>query len=202
MLHEQPSELAPHFGKGLHLWQYPSQLAPYLAWLAGNCSGITSFIEIGCRWGGMFTLVVEWLRHNGADLKTVIAVDPVAQSPFITAYFDLLRAETRIEPAYLQALSTSPLVMAVIDQVKPQFAFIDGDHSLKGALLDHLMVRQYAEIIVHHDIRSVACQDTTLLWQALKRMESPKFETFEFTQQYASVNGSFLGIGAMKRAAS
>ncbi len=41
---------------------------------------VKSFMEIGCRRGGMFVLVCEWLRHNGADLKAVIAVDPVAQT--------------------------------------------------------------------------------------------------------------------------
>ncbi|WP_163153391.1 hypothetical protein [Bradyrhizobium uaiense] len=35
-LREQPSELSASFGKGLHIWQYPSQLAPYLAWLSRN----------------------------------------------------------------------------------------------------------------------------------------------------------------------
>ncbi|QOZ33873.1 hypothetical protein [Bradyrhizobium sp. CCBAU 53421] len=39
LLHEQPPELAPSFGKGLHLWQYPNQLAPYLAWLAPMSTG-------------------------------------------------------------------------------------------------------------------------------------------------------------------
>jgi hypothetical protein len=29
-LHAQPSELSASFGTGLHIWQYPSQLADYL----------------------------------------------------------------------------------------------------------------------------------------------------------------------------
>lgn len=199
ILHEQPPELAARFGKGLHLWQYPSQLAPYLVWLANNCAGITSFMEIGCRWGGMFVLVAEWMRHNGADLKAVIAVDPVAQTPFISRYFELLRQQTRIEPIYLQAFSTSPLVISFVDRIRPDFVYIDGDHSLRGAMLDHLMVREHAQIIVHHDIHSQACPDTTLLWQALKLFEHDRFEMVEFTRQYDSVKGSFLGLGAMKR---
>ena len=36
MLHEQPQELKKYFGKGLHLWQYPSQLARYSVWLIHN----------------------------------------------------------------------------------------------------------------------------------------------------------------------
>ncbi|WP_141340963.1 hypothetical protein [Bradyrhizobium sp. USDA 3458] len=199
LLHEQPPELAPNFGKGLHLWQYPNQLAPYLAWLARNSSGVSSYMEIGCRWGGMFVLVTEWLRNSGADLKTVIALDPIAPTPFISTYFDLLQQQAAIEPIYIQDFSTSPLVGAHVDRLKPDFVFIDGDHSLRGALQDHLLVRSHARIIVHHDIHSQACPDTTLLWKALKQFEAPSFDTFEFTSQYLSINGSFLGIGAMKR---
>ncbi|TWC05029.1 hypothetical protein FBZ93_10339 [Bradyrhizobium macuxiense] len=199
LLHEQPPELAPSFGKGLHLWQYPNQLAPYLAWLARNAAGITSYMEIGCRWGGMFILVAEWLRTSGADLKRVIALDPIAPTPFIATYFDLLQEQARIEPIYMQAFSTSPLVAAHVDRLKPDFVFIDGDHSLRGAMQDHLLVRAHASIIVHHDIHSQACPDTTWLWKALREFEAPSFDAFEFTSQYPSVNGAFLGIGAMKR---
>ena len=199
LLHEQPPELAPSFGRGLHLWQYPNQLAPYLAWLARNASGISSYMEIGCRWGGMFILVAEWLRHSGAELRTVIALDPIAPTPFISTYFDLLQEQAGIEPVYIQDFSTSPLVGAHVDRLKPDFVFIDGDHSLRGAMQDHLLVRSHASIIVHHDIRSQACPDTTLLWKALKEFEAPGFDAFEFISQYPSVNGSFLGIGAMKR---
>ena len=111
----------------------------------------------------------------------------------------LKEEETDIEPVYLQAYSTSPLVGAHVDRLKPDFVFIDGDHSLRGAMQDHLLVRSHASIILHHDIHSQACPDTTLLWKALKEFEAPGFDAFEFTSQYPSVNGSFLGIAAMKR---
>ncbi len=42
ILHEQPRELSASYGKGLHIWQYPNQLAAYLAWLARNAGDITS----------------------------------------------------------------------------------------------------------------------------------------------------------------
>lgn len=198
-LHEQPMELSEHWGKGLHLWQYPNQLAPYLAWLAENCSGITSYMEIGCRWGGMFILIAEWIRNCGADLKTVVALDPIEPTPFIRTYFDLFGARPGMEAFYLQGNSNTPLTAMHVKRIKPDFVFIDGDHSLRGALEDHLLVRPHARIIVHHDISSQACPDTTLLWKALKEMEAPTFELAEFTGQYASVNGSYLGIGVMKR---
>jgi hypothetical protein len=83
--------------------------------------------------------------------------------------------------------------------LQPDFVFIDGDHTLSGALADHLLVRDHATIIAHHDICSQACPDTTLLWQTLRKLEAPIFEFYEFVDQYPSVQGAFLGIGAMKR---
>jgi hypothetical protein len=147
----------------------------------------------------MFILVAEWIRNNGADLKTIIALAPVDPTPFITTYFRLLQERTNIEPIYLQGFSNSPIVGEHVDRLRPDFVFIDGDHSLRGALQDHVLVRPHAKIIVHHDICSQACPDTTLLWKAPKEFEAPKYDLAEFTNQCASVNGTFLGIGAMKR---
>jgi hypothetical protein len=204
MLHEQPPELSHAFGTGLHLWQYPNQLAGYLAWLVDIAPSINAYMEIGSRWGGMFILVAEWLRHNGASLHTAIAVDPIAPTPFLQSYYRFLMQEKQDgrsppELMYLQALSTSALVNQVVDRIKPDFVFVDGDHRLPGALADHMMARRYARVVVHHDVRSQACPDTTFLWSVLKTLEAPVFEAAEFTDQYDSVPGHFLGIGALRR---
>jgi hypothetical protein len=206
-LNEQPSELSPRFGKGLHIWQYPNQLAGYLAWLAQNSNNITSYMEIGCRWGGMFILISEWIRKNGGQLRAVIAVDPIKPTPFIEAYFDLLRDRSTdglpaIQATYLCELSTSSAVKELVQRVEPDFVFIDGDHELRGALFDHMLFRDHARIIVHHDIHSDACPDPTFLWEVLKKVEAKDFEFYEFIDQYPSVRGNFLGIGAMKRKSS
>jgi hypothetical protein len=202
--HEQPIELAHAYGKGLHIWQYPKQLAGYLAWLADNAASVAAYMEIGCRWGGMFILVSEWLRHNGAHLRTVVAVDPIAPTPFIDTYFHLLRQEreagrSAVEALYMQAFSTSSVVREAVERIRPDFVFIDGDHRLAGALADHMLVRDHARIVVHHDISSQACPDTTFLWTVLKTLEAPVFDTVEFTEQYDSVSGQFLGIGVLQR---
>jgi hypothetical protein len=204
ILHEQPPELAPYFGRNLHIWQYPCQLAPYLVWLSENAVSVTSYMEIGCRWGGMFVLISEWLRKIGGDLKYLCAIDPIEPTPFIEEYFKMLRDEasagvSTIEPLYLRALSTSDEARQVVGRIRPNFVFIDGDHTLVGALADHMLVRDNAEIIVHHDIHSTACPGTTQLWAALKRLERYEFEAFEFIGQYDSVPGNYLGIGALKR---
>jgi hypothetical protein len=204
ILQEQPPELSYAYGKGLHIWQYPKQLAGYLAWLVDVAPGTTSYLEIGSRWGGMFILIAEWLRHNGADLRTVIAVDPIPPTPFLEAYHRALSHERQNggsppELVYLQALSASPLVNNVVDQTRHDLVLVDGDHSLAGALADHMMARKYARVVVHHDVHSQACPDTTVLWSELKRLEAMEFDAVEFIDQYDSVPGNFLGIGALRR---
>ena len=173
-------------------------------WQSQNATGVRRYMEIGCRWGGMFILISEWLRKNGADLDTVIALDLIRPTPFIDEYFRFLRNENspkKIEAIYICDNSTSQAVNDLVTRVKPDFVFIDGDHGLKGVLLDHLLVRDQARIIVHHDVVSNSCPDTALHWNAVKKFERHEFEFFEFVDQYDSVNGSFLGIGAMKRKA-
>jgi hypothetical protein len=204
MLPEQPPELSPAYGKGLHIWQYPKQLAGYLAWLVDVAPGTRAYMEIGSRWGGMFILIAEWLRHNGASLTNAIAVDPIAPTPFIQAYHHFLMKEQQVggtppELMYLQAFSTSAGVNQVVNRIKPDFVFVDGDHRLAGAMADHMMARRHARVVVHHDIHSQACPETTFLWSALKTLEAPVFEAFEFIGQYDSVPGRFLGIGALRR---
>ena len=152
----------------------------------------------------MFILISEWARKNGGELRSVTAVDPIELTPFISTYFDLLREQATsglpaIEATYIQEFSTSPAVQGAIERTRPDFVFIDGDHRLMGALFDHMLVRRYANIIVHHDIYSQACPDTTFLWSSLKELEAKEFEFAEFVNQYTSVKGHFLGIGAMKR---
>jgi hypothetical protein len=199
-LSHQPPELAHIYGTGLHIWQYPNQLADYLVWIAKNCAGIKSYMEIGCRWGGMFILTSEWLRKNGADLKFAIAIDPIEPSPLIHTYFKILRDQRDIKASYVRDFSSSAKVKEVIDRANPEYVFIDGDHSLKGVLSDHILVRNCAKIIAHHDICSpIVCPDTTYFWSVMKELESDTFDLSQFVDQYESVPGEYLGLGVMKR---
>jgi hypothetical protein len=196
-LEQQPSELSQYFGTGLHLWQYPSQLARYLVWLSYNAKNITSYCEIGCRWGGTFIVVNEWLKKIGAPIEFSLAIDPIPATPFVRRYME--RSTTPVH--YIQNLSTSREVIDYLAYSKPDMVFIDGDHNLNGVMFDHLLVRKFANLIVHHDITSDACGGTTLFWNYAKQAEDG-FECNEFTNQYASVSGNFLGIGVMKRRAA
>jgi hypothetical protein len=203
-LQEQPPELRSFFGSGLHIWQYPNQLARYLAWLTANCKEISCYAEIGCRWGGTFILVSEWLQKHGKNMRKVIGIDLIEKTPFIDEYFSFLDTEAKsgrrnVETLYIRDYSTGPEVKGVFGHDMPDFVFIDGDHTLRGAMSDHMLARDYARIIVHHDVYSQACPEISFLWESLKKLEAGSFDFFEFADQYASVEGHFLGIGAMKR---
>jgi cephalosporin hydroxylase len=193
-LHEQPVELSDFFGTGLHLWQYPSQLAHYLVWLTHNAKNVRNYTEIGCRWGGTFILVNEWLKKIGTSLDFSLAIDPIEPTPFLKRYIEL--SSTPVH--YIQDFSTSSRVKDYLNNFKQDMVFVDGDHSLQGVMHDHMLVRKTAKIIVHHDVMSDACPDTTLFWNYVKVSED-KFHAYEFCNQYESVKGNYLGIGVLDR---
>jgi cephalosporin hydroxylase len=200
-LQEQPEELAKFFGTGLHIFQYPNQFARYLAWLTTHANESKTYIEIGSRWGGTFIITCEWLRRIGAPLHSAIAIDPIGETPMLKTYGEHLRRQD-IEYQFVKDFSTSQAVRSLFHDQRPDFVFIDGDHSMRGALADHMLARESAQIIVHHDVASDACPETTALWNALKELEAGVFAVSEFSEQYPSVKGSFLGIGALKRRAA
>jgi len=207
-LNDYPKELRSHYGSGLHLWQYPNQLAKFLVWMSGNVKEIRCYMEIGCRWGGMFILLSEWLRKHSVYMQTAIAVDIISPTPLIDEYFKLLYDKNpnanpgdqhKVEPAYIREFSTSEEVKRVVERLKPDFVFIDGDHSLRGALSDHMLVRDFARIIVHHDVHSDSCGDTTMLWNVLRQLERHDFACCQFVDQYKSVGKNINGFGVMHR---
>lgn len=194
MLNEQPPELSPYFGTGLHLWQYPNQLAKYLVWLARNATSVRRFLEIGCRWGGTFILVNEWLKRIGAPIEMSAAVDPIPATPFISRYVEVSATPV----IYKECFSTDLDFAEFSKEFAPDMIFIDGDHRMAGVMNDHLLFRQTAKIIVHHDVSSDMCPDTSLFWKYISNAED-QFTARSFIDQYASVKGSFLGIGALIR---
>lgn len=196
-LHEQPGELQASYGTGLFIWQNPKQFAQYLVWLMNHAGHCTSYLEIGCRWGGTFIVVCEALRRANPAFKLAIAADLVEETPFIKRYRELVQKDG-LEVVYFRGSSTSAEFSALVNSRKPDITFIDGDHSMAGALKDHMLVRDHSKIVVHHDITSDACPDTTQLWQYLVALETSR-KTVEFTEQYSSVPARYLGIGVMFR---
>jgi hypothetical protein len=202
-----PIEFASCYGRGLHVYQYPNQLAAYLSWLAGEAArprnNISSYFEIGCRWGGNFIVVVELLRRHSPHLSWVGAVDPVGETPMMRAYAKFLMSKG-INYRFFKAYSTDAPFGAALKALEPAYIFVDGNHKYSAALADHRLANATgARYIAHHDIVSQAC-DTRVLWPRLVANEAGNdsastFRAVEFVQQYKSVRGTFLGIGVLVR---
>jgi cephalosporin hydroxylase len=190
ILHEQP-EIVKQNGGGLKIWQYPNQFSKYLLLLQKQ--NITSYIEIGCRWGGTFVLTCEYLKKFN-NLSKSVAVD-VINSP-VNVYCSLNN-----NALFLQTNSRSDTFKEYIKNNTFDLIFIDGDHSYDGVKNDYEISKNSGKIFVFHDIVSDACPGVVKFWNELKINENDNFNFFEFTEQYDDVwvntHKKFLGIGVM-----
>lgn len=176
ILHEQPEIVRANTG-GLKIWQYPNQFSKYLKFLSER--GVTSYLEIGCRWGGTFILTTEYLKKFG-DVKEAVAVD-IIDSP-VADYEG---------GTFIRIDSKSPEFKEYIARKQFDLVLIDGDHSYEGAKSDYLLVKDHAKIIVFHDITNIACPGVMKIWNEIKH----EYDFYEFTQQYPEIPSCYLGIG-------
>jgi hypothetical protein len=188
-LAEFPQELYPWCNKGIRSWQYPIQFAEFLVHLSEM--KIRSYVEIGCRFGGTFIILVEYLRRF-MDLEMAVAID-IVRSDIMTEY-----AGRTVGVTYKIASSRDAETVSYLGSNRWDFAFIDGDHSYEGCVADFNSVRQTTKIIGFHDISSVACPGVVRAWQEIKNVV-PRNRLFEAVDQYNDVrertNNTYLGIG-------
>lgn len=188
ILHEQPGFVAESVG-GLHIWQYPNQFSKYLH-LLGTFK-VSSYLEIGCRWGGTFIYTREFLKKMG-NMEKCVAVD-LFDSP-VKEYCD------REENAkFIKMNSMSEEFKNYINAEKFDVAFIDGDHNYHAVLSDFRACKDRANIVVFHDITNDACPGVGDLWRELKSFLDHEYEFHEMTDQYDEVlkrtGKRYLGIG-------
>ena len=194
-LGELAPELAPYFGTGLYIWQNPKQFSRYIIWLLKNARGCQTYLEIGCRWGGTFIVTCEILRRVNPNFQCAIAADLIEKTSFIERYVEITK-DSGLEIVYFQGSSTSAEFIQLAEKRKPDISLVDGDHKIFGVLKDHMLVRRFSKIIVHHDVCSDTCPESTLLWNSLKQLEA-EMSHVEFTEQYPSMKGNYFGIGAL-----
>lgn len=191
---EFPEGLHPFCGKGLFHWQYPNQFSKYLVHLSQY--KIESYIEIGVRHGGTFIITLEYLsRFNG--IKKALGVD-LADNVSLPIYRD----EYRKEVEFWQSDSHHLRFKKFIREKSGGYnlALIDGEHTYWGCRKDFELLKDYANILVFHDISNSAVPEVRDFWVELKHNCSDEFNFYEFTDQYQSIvdKGSYyLGIGVM-----
>lgn len=183
-LREMPTELSEYYGKGLKFWQYPNQLSPYLKQLSKY--KINSYLEIGCRWGGTFIITTEFLKNTNKTVKGY-ACDINTISSILEEY------KTYSDFEYLH-MSSFDLDKDTIKQ-DLDLILIDGDHSYGGLKKDFENSLKFnPKYISFHDISSDVCPGVVQFWNEIKN----NYKHYEYTKQYDSVNGSFLGIGLIE----
>lgn len=191
ILKEFPETLYPWCGKGIRSWQYPIQFSKYLAYLSDR--DVRSYVEIGCRFGGTFIIVVEFLRRF-SDLHRACAMDITSTG----IMKDYARVTSGVE--YRIANSLEPEARSFLGSTQWDLAFVDGDHRYEGCWADFLSVRQRSKMIALHDIVSDACPGVQQVWGDIKKIV-PSNRLFEATDQYREVKArtgsSYLGIGVV-----
>lgn len=185
--HEMPSELSEHFGKGLRFWQYPNQFSRYLKLLSER--KLNSYLEIGCRWGGTFIITSEVLKKQVPAVQ-LHCCDIIPESELLQEY------GTYSEFTYYQTDSLN--LKKVLQNKSIDLILIDGDHSYEGVSHDfETALTLKPKLIAFHDIVSDACPGVVQFWQEIKKRYSRTHKCVEFTDQYDSVQGTFLGIGVL-----
>jgi hypothetical protein len=189
-----PPELRAVAGRGLRLWQYPVQFAPYLMALAP--SGIRRYLEIGVRYGGSFVTTVEYLaRFNELEEAVAVDIDPLtALLPYV-----LEQPAVRV----LQADTQTTAFEAWVHRAGPfDLAFVDGLHSEEACRRDFESVKDHARMIAMHDIVSPLVPDVGTVWRAVREEYADRFEFHEFVDQYPNLDlstGPHMGVGLAVR---
>jgi hypothetical protein len=186
-----PKQLGGALGKGLKVWQYPCQFAPYLA-LVGR-KPIRSYLEIGVAHGGSFIATVEYLRHLGHPIKRAVAVD-ILWAPGVARY-----VRSRPYAEQVIADTASPRFQALARSETWDLVFIDGDHSFEGCLRDFESVHGHAKAIAFHDIVDSLAVEVREVWNLVRADYDDEYEFIEFVAQYPDVPETGLGIGVAAR---
>jgi hypothetical protein len=193
---EFPTELHAYCGKGLGLWQYPNQFAKYIDFI--RTYPIKTYVEIGVAAGGTFIFTHEFLRKRNTEIKSY-AVDiadigktvDCSKTPFDGILHKYIMERDECEFVH----GTSYDLKQKYPSMEIYLLLIDGDHTYQGVKDDFDTLSGMSKIIVFHDIVSSVCPGVQQFWDEIK--DKYQGRVYEFTDQYDTVSGSYLGIGIL-----
>jgi cephalosporin hydroxylase len=195
-LFEMPKEFEPNMGWGIKFWQYPNQLSKLITYLRDK--EINSYLEIGVRWGGTFVIMNEVLRTSNPHIESfandIIDASEILdkyQNKFIGNGFSYLQSSSNDVNLFFNLSSITPKPQPQIDCV-----FIDGCHYYWCIKEDYQRALNLgAKYIIFHDIVSQSSPASKMAWNDIKKKHK---KTYEFTDQYDSLKGTYLGIGVVE----
>lgn len=205
-LQEFPKETYRWCGRGIGLWQYPSQFAPYLCEIVKQLGTVRSYAELGTAAGGTFIFTTEFLRMF-AGLKKAFAVD-IADMGIVSYLLDqpnpfgnILKSYMNVSPfaEFVQGDSSLFANRLRSNRETVDLLLIDAGHAYDEVKKDFHALAEFASCIVFHDIVNEKCPGVGTFWRELKSMPVYASHTIEFVQQCPSTGGSFLGIGVLFR---
>lgn len=169
-----PPRLHRWTGRGVQPIQFPIQLGPYLAEVAG--AGVQSYLEVGVEHGGTFAITVEILRRFG--LRRAIAVD-LGPTPLLFRRWSCPEVEFVAVDRH-----TSKFMEMLREQGPFDLAMIDGDHTEAGVRADFHAVRPHARMLAFHDISEPGFPDVGRVWNSIRAEHADEYDFHEFTAQY------------------
>lgn len=184
-------ELLPFTGKGLCLWQRPSEFARYLTWLATR-PPIRTYVEIGIEAGGSFITTIEYLRRFH-PLHTAIGVDPWL-SPAVNEYVSRTGGVH-----FVAGTQESERLRQLVEGVgQIDLMLIDGDHSHAAVRADWIYAQSIARLVAFHDIAAKNLHGVKSLWAEIKATHS---KTTAFVERDVRPN-LWAGLGVVELASS
>ncbi len=193
-----PEFLKKFCGQGLYCLQNPNQFSDYLIHISKY--NISNYVEIGVMYGGTFIVTVEFLLKRNIPLSSAFAIDIIEKPDLLKQYF-----ETKKNLHYKRMSSQSQEFFNFLEnQPVIDLILIDGDHTYDACMQDFENVKDFANMIVFHDIVcSFFCPDVAKVWKTIR--ENPQYADnyffYEFTRQYEETvekfDNTFGGFGVM-----
>jgi cephalosporin hydroxylase len=190
-----PASLHRYLGTGLWHWQHPKQFAPYLAKI--GTLPISSYLEIGVKYGGTFVITVEYLSRF-REIRRAVGVD----ANFCPSLVRYQRMNPRAR--FVQINTRDPRFERLVrDEAWFDLVLIDGDHEEEGCWKDFELVRSRSNVLVFHDIVNEFTPGPGRVWRKVKEICRDELDFYEFTDQYpeirASLGKTVLGLGLAVR---